>query len=127
MKKSILAAAAIVLLSGVAAQAGTVRWNISEENSGVPNAQGVWNVTEEGDKISGTAELQLLNGNPLSYKFEGALKDGVWTVNMTDRTDGKKGCVWTGHSPSGGGTQTTGLLGYANCDGGVKIVLRASH
>jgi hypothetical protein len=128
MKKSILAAAAVLLLSGAAAQAGTVRWNISEENSGVPAAQGAWTLTEEGDKISGTAALQLSNGNPLSYKFEGSQKDGVWTVNLTDRTDGKKGCVWTGHAPTaGGGTQTTGLLGYANCDGGVKIIIRASH
>jgi hypothetical protein len=126
MKKSILAAAAVLLLSG-AAQAGAVRWNISEENSGVPSAQGVWNIAEEGDKISGSAALQKSNGEPLSYKFEGSQKDGVWTVNLSDRTDGKKGCVWTGHAPTSVGTQTTGLLGYANCDGGVKIIIRASH
>jgi hypothetical protein len=127
MKKPILAAAAVLFLSGVSAQAATAKWNISEENSGVPSAQGTWTFNQEGDKISGAAELQLSNGNPLSYKVEGSSKDGVWTVTLTDRTDGKKGCVWTGHAPTSAGTQTTGLLGYANCDGGVKIIIRASH
>jgi hypothetical protein len=52
------------------------------------------------------------------------VKDGVYTVNLVDRTDGKKGCVWTGHTPSATGTQTHGLIGEAQCEG-TKLILRA--
>jgi hypothetical protein len=100
-------------------------WNITEENSvGIKSAQGKWVLDAEPAKISGKAELELLNGNPLTYTIDGAVKDGVYTVTLSNRSDGKKGCVWTGHQPAGTGTQTHGLIGEAPCEG-AKLIIRA--
>ncbi|MFY9627216.1 MAG: hypothetical protein WAK03_03555 [Methylocystis sp.] len=124
MYKLTLAATVAFLGLSASAMAGQ-SWNVTEEGtSGIKGAQGVWAVNVQGDKLSGTADMQLTNGNPLSYKVDGAIKDGVYTVTISDRTDGKKGCVWTGHTPAGGGTQTHGLIGEAQCEG-VKLILRA--
>ena len=127
MLKLTLTTAAALLGLGVSALAGPAIWQVTEEldGAGIKIAQGDWNVAIEGDKISGSANMALQNGNPLTYKFEGAFKDGVYTLNLSDRSDGKKGCVWTGHAPTGMGVQTKGLVGYAPCEG-QKLILRAS-
>jgi len=125
MLKLTLATTAILLSLGASAMAESQTWNITEENSvGIKSAQGKWLLTVEPAKISGKAELELLNGNPLTYTIDGAVKDGVYTVTLSNRTDGKKGCVWTGHQPTGAGTQTHGLIGEAPCEGS-KLVIRA--
>ncbi len=91
--------------------------------SGIKSAQGVWAVKSEGGKITGTADLQLQNGSPLSYKIEGSSEGGVVTVNLVDRTDGKKDCVWTGKE----GSTYKGLAGDVLCGGKKSLLLRASH
>jgi predicted lipoprotein with Yx(FWY)xxD motif len=125
--KLTLSTAAVLLGLGASAYAAPATWQVTEEKdgAGIKIAQGDWLVTADGDKISGTANMQLQNGNPLTYKFDGTLKDGVYTLNITDRTDGKKGCVWTGHVPTGMGVQTKGLNGYEVCEG-TKLILRAT-
>lgn len=123
MIKSALAAAALLAL-GAPAYAAT--WLVTEENTGgVKGAQGSWNVTSEGGKISGDAALQMGNGAPLTYKFEGTAEGVNYTVTFSDRSDGKKNCVWKGHPPSSGGQQARGIVGYAECDG-AKLIVRAS-
>ncbi len=120
MKKHILTALAFAALSGSAFAAD---WNVTEESAaGIKSAQGVWAVKTEGDKVTGTATMQLQNGNPLSYKLDGTVAGGVYTVNLVDRTDDKKGCVWTGKEVGGG----KGLTGEAQCQGS-KMTIRASH
>jgi hypothetical protein len=100
-------------------------WNITEEGlSGVKGAQGTWSITNDADKITGVANLQLDNGNPLTYKISGSVKDSIYTVELSDRSDGKKGCVWTGHIPKGE-DKSHGLIGQAVCDGDVKLIIRA--
>ncbi len=128
MLKLTLATTAALLVLGISAVAETRPWNVTEENdSGIKNAQGVWTVTIDAEnKITGSADMQLFNGTPLTYKLDGSVKEGVYTVNLVDRSDGKKGCVWTGHQPTGGGQQTSGLIGYAPCEG-AKLIVRASH
>ncbi len=125
MRKLTLAATLAFLALGASAMAGQA-WNVTEEGtSGIKGAQGVWAVTVDGGKITGSADMQLTNGNPLTYKVDGSVKDGVYTINLVDRTDGKKGCVWTGHVPSAAGAQQThGLIGEAQCEG-TKLILRA--
>ncbi len=61
-------------------------------------------------------------GEPLSYKVDGSVKDAVYTVTLSDRSDGKKGCVWSGHNSK----TWHGLAGKAHCDGNVGLVIRAS-
>jgi hypothetical protein len=125
MLRLTVATAAILLSLGASAMAETQNWNITEENSvGIKNAQGHWTVNVEGGKISGKAELEATNGSPVTYKVDGTVKDGVYTITMTDRSDGKKGCVWTGETPKAGGQQSKGLLGQAPCEG-TKLVIRA--
>jgi hypothetical protein len=66
----------------------------------VKHGQGAWAVTIDGEKLNGSASLQLDNGTPLTYSLEGTSKDGVFTVKLDKRSDDKKGCVWTGHARS---------------------------
>lgn len=125
MLRLTVATAAILLSLGASAMAETQNWNITEENSvGIKNAQGHWTVNVEGGKISGKAELEATNGSPVTYKVDGTVKDGVYTIALENRSDGKKGCVWTGHVPTGTGTQTHGLIGEAPCEGS-KLIIRA--
>ena len=125
MLKLTLATAAALLSLGASAMAETQSWNITEENSvGIKNAQGHWVLDVEPTKLSGKAELEATNGSPVTYKVEGTIANGVYTVTMSDRSDGKKGCVWTGETPKAGGQQSKGLLGFAPCEGS-KMVIRA--
>ncbi|WP_457795637.1 hypothetical protein [Methylocystis sp. S23] len=123
MHKSALAVAAL-LATSVPASAAT--WLVTEENTGgIKGAQGSWTVKTEGSKVSGEASMQMGNGAPLTYKFEGEAEGANYTIALTDRTDGKKGCVWKGHPPASGGAQSRGLVGYVECEG-AKLIIRAS-
>ena len=126
LKHTLIIAGALVALASSTAFAETRSWNVTEETAdGIKNAQGVWTAATEGEKIAGSADMTLNAGDPLSYKLDGSVKDGVYTINLVGRSDGKKACVWSGHKPSSGGTQTSGLTGNAQCDG-AKLVIRAS-
>ncbi len=118
----------IVALGGLVgpASAASQNWNVTEESSsGVKAGQGVWSVhTDPEGKISGAANLQLDNGKSLTYTISGHVKDALYKIEMTDRSDGKKGCVWDGHVPAGG-DKSHGLIGTAVCANGVKVIVRA--
>ncbi len=68
--------------------------------------------TDPAGKIVGTANLQLDNGKLLTYTISGYVKDVLYKIEMSDRTDGKNGCVWDGHVPAGG-DKSHGLIGTA--------------
>jgi len=126
MRKLALATAAALLALGAPAMAASQNWNVTEERgAGIKEAQGVWAVTIDGEKLSGSATMMLDNGNPLTYTLDGTIKDGVYTVKMDKRSDDKKGCVWTGHALSGTGAQARGLIGEVACEG-VKLIVRAA-
>ena len=126
MQKSIITAMAVLLGLGGSAFAGNQTWLVTEENvGGVKGAQGTWTVNVEGNKVTGVAAMQTDKGGEVSYKVEGAIADGVYTITLKDRTDGKKGCVWSGHAPAASSTQAKGLLGYAECEG-TKLIIRAA-
>jgi hypothetical protein len=126
MSKPILPAVAALSALTVSAFAASVNWNITEEGlSGVKGGQGTWSVNTDGEnKITGSANLQLDNGNLLTYTLSGSVKDGIYTITLANRSDGKKGCVWTGHIPAGA-DKSHGLIGQAVCDGDVKLIIRA--
>lgn len=85
----------VAVLVSTAAFAGT--FSVTEMSAaGIKRANGTWSLNAEGDKVAGKAELQLDNGTPVTYKIEGKLEGGAYTLNLTDRTDGRKECVWTG-------------------------------
>lgn len=114
-----------LLALGSAAMADSENWNVTEEGvSGIKAAQGVWALKIDGAAITGKAEMQLQNGSPLAYKIEGKFADGVYTLNFTDRGDGKKDCVWSGHDAPAG---SKGLVGDVLCDGKKVMIIRASH
>jgi hypothetical protein len=126
MSKLILSASAALAALIGPAFAESQNWNITEEGmSGVKGAQGTWTVNVDAQNgISGAANLQLDNGKALTYKISGAVKNSVYTVELSDRSDGKKGCVWNGHVPAGS-DGSHGLIGQAVCDGDVKLIIRA--
>ncbi len=126
MRKLIPTAMAVLLGLCGSAFAGNETWLVTEENvGGVKGGQGPWTVNVDGNKVSGVAAMQTDKGGEVTYKIEGAIADGVYTIKMNDRSDGKKGCVWTGHAPATSSTQAKGLLGYAECEG-TKLVIRAA-
>jgi len=127
MKKYALGAiaASAIILAGPAF-AAMETWLVTEENAqGVKGSQGKWTIDHEGDKLSGDADLLGDDGSALTYKLEGSVANNVYTIAIKDCSDGKKGCVWSGHAPVGGGAQIHGLLGYAECED-AKLVVRAS-
>jgi hypothetical protein len=86
---------AAVLALGGPTLAGSETWLVTEEDlAGVKGSQGNWIVKIEGNQLSGVAAMQANNGSGLTYKLEGVIADGVYTVTMKDRSDGKKSCVW---------------------------------
>jgi len=100
MIKLALTTAAAVIISTSAFAASFAVTEIAK--SGIKKANGVWTVSGEGDKVSGTAALQLDNGTPVTYKLSGKLEGNVYTLTLADRTDGKKDCVWTGKAGENG-------------------------
>jgi hypothetical protein len=85
----------VAVLVSTAAFAGT--FSVTEMSAvGIKRANGTWTLSGEGDKVTGKAEMQLDNGTPVTYKIEGKLEGGAYTLNFIDRTDGRKDCVWTG-------------------------------
>ena len=69
--------------------------------------------------------MQFDNGNTLTYSLEGTVNDAAYTVNMIKRTDGKKGCVLSGHVPEGANMSSHGLVGKVVCDGNVGFTVKA--
>ncbi len=126
MRKLIFTTVAAMLVLGGSALAANESWLVTEENvAGVKGAQGAWSMRVEGSKVSGSAEMMTDKGAPLTYQVDGSVENGVYTLNITDRSDGKKGCVWSGHVPASSSSQKQGLIGYAECDG-AKLIIRAS-
>ncbi len=94
IKLALTTAVAVVALT---ASAFAASYSVTEiSTSGIKRANGTWKLTTEGDKVSGNADLQLDNGTVVTYKIDGKVEGGVYTVNLNERSDGKKDCVWTG-------------------------------
>jgi hypothetical protein len=125
MNKLTLTAVALLVSFSGSAMAGQV-WNITEEAaSGIKSAQGTWVLNQTDGKISGTAELQLTNGNTLSYTVDGTVAGSVYTVKLDKRSDGKNGCVWTGNAgEQHADNKSHGLIGEVQCDN-AKFKIRA--
>jgi hypothetical protein len=118
IKLALTTAVAVVAFSASAFAAGYSVTEIS--TSGIKRANGTWTLTTEGDKVSGKADLQLDNGTPVTYKIDGKVEGGAYTLNLNDRTDGKKDCVWTGKANDKGSVYE----GPVTC-GSEKFVIRA--
>jgi hypothetical protein len=127
MIKLILATAAFLVAASAPALANSQTWNVTEEGpSGIKSGQGQWSVTVDGsNKISGTANLRFDNGKTLTYDLAGSKNESAYTVNMSKRSDGKSGCVWSGHSPANVDPKSHGLIGQVRCDGNTGFLIRA--
>lgn len=122
IRVGLTSAALFVALTG-AAFAQAANWNVTEiSGSGIKSASGAWALKTEGDAVSGTATLQFDNGKMLDYKLDGKVAGGVYTVNLNERTDGKKSCVWTGAPVADSGGRV--ISGPVECQGS-KFSIRA--
>lgn len=123
MIKLILTTAALAVAMTASAYAENVSWNVTEQSmSGIKSTQGKWQVaTDANNKVTGSATLQFNNGETLSYKLDGVVANSVYTINLVDRTDGKKKCVWTGKAMDATGHV---LAGEAVCEDG-KFYVKA--
>jgi len=118
IKLALTTAVAVVAFS---ASAFAASYSVTEiASSGIKRANGAWTLATEGDKVSGKADLQLDNGSVVTYKLDGKVEGGVYTLNLTDRTDGRKDCVWTGKPNESGKV----LEGPVTC-GSEKFSIRA--
>jgi hypothetical protein len=121
-----LRSVAILFALSAPALAASHNWNVTEESpSGVKSSQGVWTVRIDDNKISGSANMQRDNGAILTYSLDGSFHDSAYTVNMVNRSDGKKDCVWSGHSPTHDDQKSRGLIGEVLCDGRTAFTIRA--
>jgi osmotically-inducible protein OsmY len=123
MIKIALTTTAIGLAMCVAAAAETTKWSVTETNAvGIKVASGTWTLNNEGGKLSGSANMQFDSGKTLDYKLEGTVEGETYTVNLVDRTDEKKDCVWTGKPAATASGRV--LTGDAKC-GSSKFTIRA--
>lgn len=123
MIKIALTTTAIGLAMCVAAAAETTKWSVTETNAvGIKVASGTWTLNNEGGKLSGSANMQFDSGKTLDYKLEGTVEGETYTVNLVDRTDEKKDCVWTGKPAATASGRV--LNGEAKC-GSSKFTIRA--
>jgi hypothetical protein len=122
-----LATAAATLILALSTSAMAESYNVTEQSvSGIKTAQGVWNLTSADKKITGTATMQFDNGNPLTYGLEGTEDaTGGMTLNLTNRSDSKKNCVWTGTPVTN--AKPGVLRGDAKCDGATPITITTGH
>lgn len=122
MIKHALTVAALLALS---APAFAGQWSVTESSkAGIKSSSGTWTVATEGDKVTGKAEMQNDKGSLLTYKLEGEVAGGVYTLKLVDRTDDKKNCVWTGKPAKIDGGHGAVFDGVAACDGS-KFTIRA--
>jgi hypothetical protein len=80
---------------------------------------------DENNNVSGKASMQTYRGNIVSYTLIGSLKDTLYTLNIADRSDGKKGCVWSGRSVAHTDEKSHGLIGEVRCADNNDFVIRA--
>lgn len=123
MIKLVLTTAAMAVAMTASAYAGNASWNVTEQSmSGIKSTQGTWMVaTDANNKVTGSATLQFNNGDTLTYKLDGEVANSVYTINLVDRSDGKKKCVWSGKAMDAAGHV---MAGEAVCDGG-KFYIKA--
>lgn len=125
MIKIALTTTAIGLAMCVAAAAETTKWSTTETNAvGIKVASGTWTLNNDGGKLSGSANMQFDNGKTLEYKLDGTAEGEAYTLNLVDRTDDKKNCVWTGKPAATASGRV--LNGEAKCDGS-KFTIRAGQ
>ena len=125
IKLTLITTATLVALS-TSALADSQVWNVTEEGaSGIKSAQGQWTVNIADNKISGSANMQSDKGGVLTYSIEGSKSDSVYALNMSNRTDGKTGCVWSGHIRAGVDMKSHGLIGEADCEEKVRFTIKA--
>ncbi|MGE0234284.1 MAG: hypothetical protein AB7P43_02675 [Methylocystis sp.] len=125
MIKIALTTTAIGLAMCAAAAAENTKWSVTETNAvGIKVASGTWTLDNAGGKLSGAANLQFDNGKMLDYKLEGTAEGEAYTVNLVDRTDDKKNCVWTGKPAATASGHV--LSGEVKCDGS-KFTIRAGQ
>jgi hypothetical protein len=128
MIKLALKTAVVLVLTAAPAAAVTQMWNVSEQStSGINLGQGTWAVTVDGDKLTGKAEMQYDDGKPFTYSFEGAKSEGGYNVNITERSDKKDGCVWSGRLPAGADPKSLKLIGKVQCTAGGAFVIKSSQ
>lgn len=120
-----LKTAALLVVMSTPTFAASQTWNVTEEgNTGIKAGQGTWTLTIDNNKISGTANMQLNNGNTLTYNVDGSKDGDIYTIAMSKRPDGKNDCVWTGHRPGAGGETSHGYIGKVVCGGGGGFTIR---
>lgn len=102
-------------------------WNVTEVTESVGGPEGQWHLTANGDKISGSAKMQTGKGEDFVYKLDGVMKGSEFTITMSDRTDGKKGCVATGQSTLNDDQKSHRVIAKVHCDGDVKFYVRGGY
>ena len=128
MTKLVSRAAVPLILVSTSAFAESQVWNITEVTSSITGAQGQWFVNiEGGNRITGNTNMQFDTGAMLTYAIDGKIDGQVYTVNLIDRSDGKKGCVLTGEMAPIEGKNSHRFIGEVHCDGDVKFYIKGGY
>jgi hypothetical protein len=124
MIKRTLKTAAFLIAGVTPALAESQVWNITEVTQSVGGPQGQWHLTIAGDKISGKANMQSGTGAIVTYTLDGSIKGAEFTVKMSERTDGKNGCVATGNTTLNEDQKSHRLVAKVQCEGGHKFFIK---
>jgi hypothetical protein len=123
-----LKTAAFLIAAATPALAENQTWNITEVTESVGGPEGQWSVSVDGGgKITGHANMQTGTGAVVTYNVDGSIKGTEFTVNMSDRSDGKKGCVANGQSTLNEDQKSHRVIGKVQCDGNVKFYIRGGY
>ena len=128
MSKRILGAAALVFAANAPAFAVSQIWNITEVTESVGGPEGQWHVTIDAEnRISGSANMQTASGAVVTYTLGGSINGPEVTVEMSERTDGKKGCVANGRSTLNDDQKSHRVVAQVNCESGGKFYIRGGY
>lgn len=108
-RRSALPALALMFCSW-AVPALAENWKVFEGANG--SSQGVWNVTIEGDKISGQAQMATITNGHFGYKFSGVIDADAYSIARTYSSDGLR-CNYSGKLSAAGDR----IAGSATCNG----------
>jgi hypothetical protein len=116
----------LTVLFGQTALAASQSWNITEVDPD-NGAQGQWLVNvESGNKLNGSTNMQFDTGAMLTYKLDGSISNGAISVNLIDRSDGRKDCVFSGNVSLNPDKVSHKILGEVKC-ADAKFYLRGGY
>ncbi len=110
MLKKLLITAAMLGQFGVAAQAAEI-WVVTEGTSAP--ARGTWQVTADGKKVSGSADMINARGQHVTFKLAGTVSNDAYDLQRVNASDGSV-CMYKGSMKTPGKISGSAVCGASS-------------